>query len=542
MCEKDIEMKQSSIQVSTDASNEIDLEEFVQLALNETGFGKFNLKVMALCSLVYLNTALSISSIGFILPSAACDFQMSTIEKGNINIIFLIGMACGCYFWGCYAGIKGRIKTLTISLFLQGTFEIFCSIVPHYGFFLLFKFLSGFSLSGQSGTLFVYLGECQPTKYKETLLSWLEMAWTLGLMVAPLIGWIIIPLKFDFDTKPFVFHSWNLFVLICSLPSLIIGFWSLHFIESPKFLAEIMQMSELAVVLGKIYSENTGNPVEKYFEILAKSENPLHKTLKINNYENSNEESKMNNFRAIVHSMYTQTISLFKPLHIMRSLNVFILICCITASYYTLMLWFPELFQRFAKYEIMYPEKFANVCKISKINQLGSNNTLMLKRDIYDCENNIHDNVFSHTFLLGLACIPLSIILPLTVKYTGYKIYLIICTFLCTIVTIGFFFIKSSTQNLILSCIFEALISICMSIIFCMIVDLFPTNIRMMAIALAAFCARLGSFVGNWIFGYLIDNYCFSLILIVATQLFLSFILSCLTPGRFGQTKAIKNT
>ncbi|XP_035740992.1 synaptic vesicle glycoprotein 2C-like isoform X2 [Vespa mandarinia] len=532
MCEKDIEMKQSSIQVSTDASNEIDLEEFVQLALNETGFGKFNLKVMALCSLVYLNTALSISSIGFILPSAACDFQMSTIEKGNINIIFLIGMACGCYFWGCYAGIKGRIKTLTISLFLQGTFEIFCSIVPHYGFFLLFKFLSGFSLSGQSGTLFVYLGECQPTKYKETL----------GLMVAPLIGWIIIPLKFDFDTKPFVFHSWNLFVLICSLPSLIIGFWSLHFIESPKFLAEIMQMSELAVVLGKIYSENTGNPVEKYFEILAKSENPLHKTLKINNYENSNEESKMNNFRAIVHSMYTQTISLFKPLHIMRSLNVFILICCITASYYTLMLWFPELFQRFAKYEIMYPEKFANVCKISKINQLGSNNTLMLKRDIYDCENNIHDNVFSHTFLLGLACIPLSIILPLTVKYTGYKIYLIICTFLCTIVTIGFFFIKSSTQNLILSCIFEALISICMSIIFCMIVDLFPTNIRMMAIALAAFCARLGSFVGNWIFGYLIDNYCFSLILIVATQLFLSFILSCLTPGRFGQTKAIKNT
>lgn len=91
-----------------------------------------------------------------------------------------------------------------------------------------------------------------------------------------------------------------------------------------------------------------------------------------------------------------------------------------------------------------------------------------------------------------------------------------------------------------------------------------------MATALAAFCARLGSFIGNWIFGYLIDNYCLPLILIVAAQLFCMFylafcviaflkkrylhfsnfnyiflvcsILSFLTPGRFQQTKAMENT
>ncbi|KAL2747768.1 synaptic vesicle glycoprotein 2C-like isoform X3 [Vespula maculifrons] len=106
----------------------------------------------------------------------------------------------------------------------------------------------------------------------------------------------------------------------------------------------------------------------------------------------------------------------------------------------------------------MYPEE--SVCKISKINQFGSNKTLILEHDIY--ENSIYNNVFSHT----LACVPLSIILPLTVKYMGYKIYL-------------------------------TLTSICRSIIFCMIVDLFPTNLKMMAAALAAFCARLGSFTEN---------------------------------------------
>ncbi|KAI4489574.1 hypothetical protein M0802_011011 [Mischocyttarus mexicanus] len=184
------------------------------------------------------------------------------------------------------------------------------------------------------------------------------MAWTIGLIAAPAIGWLVIPLQFDINAKPFSFHSWNLFVIICSLPSLKIGFWTLYFSESPKFLAENMQMSELSM------------------EILAKSKNPLYDTLKMNNYKNSNEISKIKSWRSIVNSMYIQTVSLFKVPHIMKSLNVFILIACITASYYTLMLWFPELFQRFAKYEKMYPEKSASVCKISKINLHDNNKTL----------------------------------------------------------------------------------------------------------------------------------------------------------------------
>ncbi|XP_015178988.1 PREDICTED: synaptic vesicle glycoprotein 2C-like isoform X2 [Polistes dominula] len=513
MDKKDIEMKSSTIEISNDLSNEIDLELSVQLALNETGFGKFNLKVMVLCCLIYLNTALSICSIGFILPSAACDFHMSTIDKGNINIISLIGMAAGCWFWGCYAGIKGRIRTLKMSLFLQGIFEFLSGIIPNYGLFLLFKFLSGFSLSGQSGTLFVYL----------------------------VIGWLIIPLQFEIDAKPFTFHSWNLFVIICSLPSFTIGFWSLYFNESPKFLAENMQLSELSVVLRKIYTENTGNPIEMYFEILDKNKNPFYDNLKINNnHNNSNDNTKVKSWRTIIYTTYIQTISLFKFPYLFKSLNVFILISCITASYYTLMLWFPELFQRFAKYEQMYPEKSSSVCEISKINLIDNNNTMVVEYDIYDCQNNIHDNVFFHTLLLGLGCLPLSIILPLTVTYTGYKIYIIICTFLSTLVTIGFFFITSSTQNLILSSIFEALTSVCMSITLCIVVDIFPTNLRMMAASLAAFCARVGAFSGNWIFGYLIDNYCLSLIIIVASQLFFCTILSFLTPGRFGMIKPTK--
>lgn len=45
-------------------------------------------------------------------------------------------------------------------------------------------------------------------------------------------------------------------------------------------------------------------------------------------------------------------------------------------------------------------------------------------------------------------------------------------------VTIGLYYVKNSVQNLILSCIFEALTSLGISTVYCVMVDLFPTNLR----------------------------------------------------------------
>lgn len=45
-------------------------------------------------------------------------------------------------------------------------------------------------------------------------------------------------------------------------------------------------------------------------------------------------------------------------------------------------------------------------------------------------------------------------------------------------VTIAFYYVVNSTQNLILSCVFEALTSLGISLVYCVIVDMFPTNLR----------------------------------------------------------------
>ncbi|MCV4726305.1 MFS transporter, partial [Escherichia coli] len=75
----------------------------------------------------------------------------------------------------------------------------------------------------------------------------------------PGIAWVIIPLHIDFESEYFLFRSWNLFVALCSIPSLFIGLWLYSFPESPKYLIEGGMFDEALTVFREMYALNTGN-------------------------------------------------------------------------------------------------------------------------------------------------------------------------------------------------------------------------------------------------------------------------------------------
>ncbi|XP_063988372.1 synaptic vesicle glycoprotein 2B-like isoform X2 [Diachasmimorpha longicaudata] len=509
------------------------VETDVEIAVTFTGFGKYNIKVLLLCGLIYMNTGFSISSVGLILPSAACDFQLTTIDKGRISATPTLGMIIGAYFWGCLADLVGRKKALLTSTISYAFCEIISSVVSNYWGFLLLKFFSGFSISGHSTVVFTYLGEFQSGKTRERMLCWMEMAWSLGLIALPLTGWLVIPIHISFINDFFSFRSWNLFVIVCALPSVFIGCWLLSFPESPKYLAESGNNYQLAKTLFMMHKENTGNSCEDYLETL--SQNGYEQlSLKLRNVQEEttpmSSENQLKRVRQLLANIYQQTLLLMKPPLLRKTANVCSIMFCLGSSYYALMLWFPELFQRFATFEGKSPAAAASVCSVSE--QSLSRNQMN-----YNCLTTIPRTVYVHTLILGIACVPLSVMLPLCVDKLGYKFYLVISTLVASGVALGLLFVKSSIENLILSCIFEAASSIGMSIVLAIVVDLFPTNLRAIAAALCAFCGRLGALVGNHMFGYLIDTHCLILIIIVAVQLLVCSVLGYLLPiGRHPET------
>ncbi|XP_033213776.1 uncharacterized protein LOC117170842 [Belonocnema kinseyi] len=188
-------------------------EPVVEKAIDETGFGKFNIKVTIISYLIYLNAAVANGVTGFILPAAACDFRMNTVEKGRFGTAYLAGSAClSPFICGFLSDLKGRRWILIVTLFLQGHSDLFQSIVPNY--------------------------------------------WGLA----------IIPLNFEYRHDFFFFRSWNLYVIICSLPPFLIGFCFIFFPETPKYLAEMGSSEQLLQVLTNMYEQNVGRPGKEYID------------------------------------------------------------------------------------------------------------------------------------------------------------------------------------------------------------------------------------------------------------------------------------
>ncbi|XP_043289400.1 synaptic vesicle glycoprotein 2B-like [Venturia canescens] len=491
-------------------------------AITVAGFGKFHYMLLAICGLIYMDTAIGVTIISFVLPAAQCDLQMDSTSKGWLTASPMLGMVIGSYIWGCLADTKGRKVVLITTLMLDGLVGIASSFVQYFWVFLVFRFFNGFAVTGAMGICFPYLGEFQPTKYREKILCWMEMFWTVGVIVLPLIAWLIVPLDFTYQSNTFYFKSWNLFVALCALPSLMLSLWLFAFPESPKFLLECGETDEALEVFKWIYSQNTGNDPATYpVKSLQEKPNPKDKSTR------SLKLHKRKDLKVLCAEVWDLTKALCRPPYLQNTLLACAIQFGLTSSYYTLMVWFPELFTRFEEFELDYPGESTSVCIVSSLPQ---NTTALVDVSSPECVTVITDSVYLHTVYIGLACIPGSIILPIFIHKVGAKVFLIVSLVISGAVTVGFYYVINSTQNLILSCIFEALTSLGISLLYCVIVDMFPTNLRVMAAALSLTMGRLGALVGNLLFGYLIDLACVVPVVIFAAFLFICGLLSFFLP------------
>lgn len=187
------------------------------------------------------------------------------------------------------------------------------------------------------------------------------------------------------------------------------------------------------------------------------------------------------------------------------NLNVFFnnfLITLFFFSYYTLMMWFPDLFDRFDQYQIYNSGREASgICDVAQVD-LPTNGTDSI------CSKPIDDNVYLYTLIVALSCIPTAVSLGYLMNKLGKKYLLIISLMTSGCAALGLNLIRNSLENLIVSCIFEAITSTTEAVIFCLVVDLFPTQLRAVALALTVTSGRIGAILGNIVFGLLIDLNC----------------------------------
>lgn len=124
------------------------------------------------------------------------------------------------------------------------------------------------------------------------------------------------------------------------------------------------------------------------------------------------------------------------------------------------------------------------------------------------CTKPIDNQVFLFTLIIAVSCIPSSVSLSYLIHKFGKKTLLICNLCIAGLSVIGLNWVHRTYDTLVLSCIFEALTCTCEAVIFCVVVDLFPTNLRAIALALTVTSGRFGAILGNILFGWLVDLNC----------------------------------
>lgn len=121
-------------------------------------------------------------------------------------------------------------------------------------------------LGGSGPVIWSYFAEFQPKSKRGSMLSFMAAFWTLGNLFVAGLAWLVIPNDkyLGHYGNNFVYNSWRIFLLICSMPSFIVAALLFMLPESPKFLLSQRRGDEAIEIFKQIYHTNTGKAKEYY--------------------------------------------------------------------------------------------------------------------------------------------------------------------------------------------------------------------------------------------------------------------------------------
>lgn len=493
-----------------------DFEQAIEL----TDYGKFHYFLLAVCGFVSTSEEMDVISMSFILPSAQCDLKLDTQAKGWLNSIIFIGMMAGAYAWGSVADALGRRKVLIAISFMNALCIVASSFSQSYELFMFFRFLNGAALGGSGPVIWSYFAEFQPKSKRGSMLSFMAAFWTLGNLFVAGLAWLIIPTDIGIKNSSFTYNSWRIFLLICAAPSFIVAGLLLLLPESPKYLLSRGRYDEALDIFRGIYATNTGKPRDTYaVKELILDDFQVHEPVKPGASEKSKYKVMLGDIMDNSRQLFVSPILRFTVISIIINFTFHI-------GYYGLMMWFPELFNRFDEFHREHPGQSASVCEVTEyVVNKGSHS------DENFCTDKIGASVFMESLITVASAIPANILAVLGMDRLGRKFFLVFSTLSSGACSIGLYFVYNKYHNVIVSAFFSGVISCGNAALDCLITEVFPTNLRATGIAISMVAARLGGIIGNIVIAQLLDLYCPAPTFIVAALLIGGGLLCLFLPN-----------
>ncbi|KDR24109.1 synaptic vesicle glycoprotein 2B isoform X2 [Zootermopsis nevadensis] len=512
------------------AQNECEQVDF-ETAISLTGYGKFNYVLNMVAIPAVWSTLFDTTTMSYILPSAECDLNLSDLDKGILNAMVYGGMVLGAFFWGFLSDTLGRQKLLLTGYYLLTALIIASSFSQAFWILGVFKFVGGFVACGPYAIFMTYLAEFNSCHHRARAMMMIGIYSAMAFVAVPALAWLLIPQSWSwtFFGGYITYNSWRIFLLASATPSFVAGCCMWFLDESPKFLMSCGRMDEALDVFRRIYSINTGNPPETYpVKFLLKEKSGI----LISDVPN-------NRVLILLKLGMKQMKPFFHKPHVGKAALVFVIQFGGLWGTNTIRLWLPQLFAIMEEYFINNKSVSENATLCDMLashtwTKVTSNETLTLT-DAPCVPVQLGDTMYMYSIIVGVATAAFNLTGSSVINCLGKKKILVVGYVVSCCCVVAMYWCNSMEVMLLLASLTVGSGSMCSHALISVVVDLFPTSLRTMAVSLTMMVGRVGALSGNITFPVFLGVSCSVSFFLLGSITFICSALALLLPRTLGK-------
>ncbi|XP_066138216.1 solute carrier family 22 member 15-like isoform X2 [Euwallacea fornicatus] len=404
------------------------------------------------------------------------------------------GMVSTGFISGFMLDTLGRKKILWVGFLLETAFTLGSCFSISVSMLSVFKFLGGTMTGGLYVALTAYILEFHATEYRGKVQMIYGMTFSIANCIMPLVSSVILPLNFDYSLGFMNFRPWNLLMLISTVNPLI-SFIVFYFLpETPKFLMSIGKNEEALDVLRYVYKLNTRDLKENY---------PITSLIEEVNLEEAAANKK--SWKEYFYMGWQQVTPLFSKQYRFKVLLVCLIHGLFLMGINSLRLYLPQIFQASHDYEVTHNGETPDLCNILEVTENFSRSN-----DEDTCSVNLENsfNVYLNSTLVSLVTILGYAMAGTLINLFGSKRLLVILCGSGCLTGIGLIWSTNTATTLTLSSLYLTALGVGFDIFMIMLVVIFPTTLRAMAISFALFFGRFLTIFGNMLMPALVNEGC----------------------------------
>lgn len=216
-------------------------------------FNKFHRSLMLWSMFLMAFEGYDLVVYGTVVPKLIEHWSLTTVEAGTLSSYGLVGMLIGAITFGILADRIGRKKVIIISSVMFSVFTGLCGFAATPVWFAAMRILGGIGLGGMMPNMIALITDYAPGKKRAILVAILMTGYSLGGILAPLLGILIMPSL-----------GWESVFWIAFLPLLTIPMIHKKLPESPSYLLKEGKSTELAKVLKRIQPLREFSSTDEY--------------------------------------------------------------------------------------------------------------------------------------------------------------------------------------------------------------------------------------------------------------------------------------